>query len=236
MHKFRLLIWGFFKPILLFAKDNLHELAQCCLEILTIEVSLVCHVPFQSRIFRCQITDSSNTTIDLEIPLLEAGTVNVDDGHGLGNLPDTLPHLLSVRCVVKPPISYQVHTVSAADWLAPTQAFSVQTRTCRVGIWIVLASVMTDFANQKALHHVLGSQRWSMIEWWISNACYHNAGLGVLNKSSSVIQCGSRGEEGVSNILEIVSKAGMQGEYIYGLEGFSWSSNIIMAAIQLGNS
>jgi len=40
----------------------------------------------------------------------------------------------------------------------------------------------------------------------------------------------------VSKILEIVSKVGRQGEYIYGLGGFSWSGDIILAAIQLGGN
>jgi hypothetical protein len=80
---------------------------------------------------------------------------------------------------------------------------------------------MTDFGNQKVSHYILGSEQWSMIEWWRSNACYCKNASGVLNISSRVMRCGSRGEEGVSKILEIVSKVGRQGEYIYGLGGFS---------------
>ena len=60
-----------------------------------------------------------------------------------------------------------------------------------------------------------------MIEWWISNACYSKQALGVLNISSRVMQCGSRDEEGVSKVLEILSKVGRQGKYIYGLGGIS---------------
>ena len=60
-----------------------------------------------------------------------------------------------------------------------------------------------------------------MIEWRISNACYSKQASGVSNISSRVMRCGSRGEEGVSKVLEIVSKVGRQGEYIYGLGGFS---------------
>jgi hypothetical protein len=56
----------------------------------------------------------------------------------------------------------------------------------------------------------------------------------VLNISSRVMRCRSRVEEGVSQVLEIVSKVGRQGEYIYGLGGFSGSGDIILAAIQLG--
>jgi len=80
---------------------------------------------------------------------------------------------------------------------------------------------MTDFGNQKASHYIVGSQWWSMIEWWISNVCYSKQASGVLNLLSMVMRCGSRGEEGVSKVLEIVSKVGRQGEYIYGLGGFA---------------
>jgi len=62
---------------------------------------------------------------------------------------------------------------------------------------------------------------------------YSEQELGVLNVSSWVMWCGSRGKEGVSKVLEIVSKMGMQGKYIYGLGQFSWSGDIILAAIQL---
>ena len=128
--------------------------------------------------------------------------------------------LLSIRCVVKPPLSCQIPMVSAANWLTPTPAFSAQTRTCRVGIWIVLASATTDFGNQKASHCTPGSQRWSMFELWISNACYFKLASGVLPISSSVMRFSSRGEKGVLKVLEIVSKVGRQAECIYGLGGF----------------
>ena len=98
--------------------------------------------------------------------------------------------------------------VSAAHWLTPTPAFLAQKRTCRVGIWIELASAMTDFGNQKASHYILGYQWWSKFEWWISNVCYFKQALGVLNISSRVMQCGSRGEEGVSKVLQNGSKVG----------------------------
>jgi len=80
---------------------------------------------------------------------------------------------------------------------------------------------MTDFGNQMASQYILGSQWWSMIEWWISNACYSKQASGALNILSRVMGCGSRDEDGVSKALEIVSKVGRQGEYIYGLGGFS---------------
>jgi len=79
---------------------------------------------------------------------------------------------------------------------------------------------MTDFGNQKASHYIVGSQQWSMIEWWISNHYYSKQVLGVLNISSRVMRCGSRGQEGVSKVLEIVCNVGRQGEIYMGLEGF----------------
>jgi hypothetical protein len=60
-----------------------------------------------------------------------------------------------------------------------------------------------------------------MNEWWISNPCYSKQASGELNISSWVMRCGSRGEEGVLKVLEIVSKVGRQGEDIYRLGGFS---------------
>jgi len=56
-----------------------------------------------------------------------------------------------------------------------------------------------------------------MIEWWISNACYTKQASKVLTISSRVLPCGSRGEEGVSEVLDIVSKPRRHSEYIYGL-------------------
>jgi len=43
----------------------------------------------------------------------------------------------------------------------------------------------------------------------------------VLNISSRVMRCGSRGEEGVAKVVEIVNKVGRQGECIDGLGGCS---------------
>ena len=53
----------------------------------------------------------------------------------------------STRCIVKPPLSRQIPIVSTAHWLTPTPVSLAQTWTCRVGIWIVLASAITDFGN-----------------------------------------------------------------------------------------
>jgi hypothetical protein len=94
VHKFPPLSWGFFEPNLPSAKAYLHELVQWCLEFLTIEVSLVCHVPFPKWPFALQFPDSSNAMINYEITLLGAGALVVDDAHGLGNLPDVLPHFI----------------------------------------------------------------------------------------------------------------------------------------------
>jgi len=116
--------------------------------------------------------------------------------------------LRSIHCVVKPPSSCPIPILSAAHWLTPTLAFSVQTQTCRVGIWIVLASATTDFGNQKASHYISGCQRWSIIEGWISNVCDSKQASGVLKILSRVMWCGRRGGEGESKVRETVSKVG----------------------------
>jgi len=105
--------------------------------------------------------------------------------------------LITFHCIVKRPSTWQIPIVSAAHWLTPIPVLSAHTRTCTVGIWIVIASAMPDFASQEASHHILGSQRWSMIEWSISNACYSKNVSGVLNILSRVMRCGSRDEERV---------------------------------------
>jgi len=58
----------------------------------------------------------------------------------------------------------------------------------------------------------------------------------VFNVSSRVMQSGSRGEECVTKILDIVSEVGRQGDYINGLEWLCSSGIIILAVIQLRNS
>jgi hypothetical protein len=95
---------------------------------------------------------------------------------------------------------------------------------------------MTDLGNQKASQYIIGSHQLSMIDWWISNACYSKQVSGVLNLSSRVMRCSNRGEESVSKVLEIVSKVSRQGENIYWLGGFSSSGNIILTAIKLGGN
>jgi len=127
--------------------------------------------------------------------------------------------LLAFCCFVMLPFSCQIPNVSAAHSLTPTLAFSAQTQTGRVGIWIVFASATSGFGSQKASHYILCSQRCSMIDWWISNACSSKQWLGVLNILSQEWRCGSSREESVSKVLDIVSKVGREGKYIYGLGG-----------------
>jgi hypothetical protein len=52
-----------------------------------------------------------------------------------------------------------------------------------------------------------------MMEWWILNAANSKQVSGELNALSLGMHCGSRGEKGVSQVLEIVSKVSGQGEY-----------------------
>ena len=51
--------------------------------------------------------------------------------------------------------------------------------------------------------------------------CYSKPEAGLLNILSIVMRCRSRDEEGVSNIVEIVSMMGRQGKYMYRLGGVS---------------
>jgi len=80
---------------------------------------------------------------------------------------------------------------------------------------------MTNFGNQNASHYISGFQWWSMVEWWILNACYCTQASGVLNISSTVMRCSSIGEDGVSRVPGIVSNMCRHHEYLYGLGGFS---------------
>jgi len=76
---------------------------------------------------------------------------------------------------------------SDADWLTSTLPISAQRQTCSVGIWIVLSSGKNNFGNQMASHYILGSERWSRIEWWLSNVPYSKHTSGVLNISSRIM-------------------------------------------------
>jgi len=236
VHEFPLLSRCSFEPILPWAKTNLPELVHYCLEYLTIEVCLVCHVSFPKQPFRLRslirVMRWSIRRFHCSWPAPCLLMMVMD--WAIAQTPSLT--LLSIRWVVKAPLSCQIPMVSDAHWLSPTPAFSAQMQTCRVGIWIVLASATTDFGNQRASHYIVGSQQLSMIEWWISNAGYSKQVSGMLNISSRVMRSGSRGDEGVSKVLEIVSKVGRQGEYMYRLGGFSWSSDFILAAIQLGHN
>jgi len=143
--------------------------------------------------------------------------------------------LLSICCVVKPPFSCDITKVSAAHRRPLPPAVSAQIRTCKRGIWIVVASTTTDFCNQKASHHILSSQRWSTIEWSILVDSYSKHASAVLNILSRVMRRGTRCEKGVSKVLDNVSKVGRQGDFMDGLRGICWSGNNILAAIQRGD-
>jgi len=80
-------------------------------------------------------------------------------------------------------------------------------------------TVTTDFGNQKASHYLVFSQQWPMMDCRISNAPYSEQVLRVLNILSRVMRCSSRGEPGLSNVLEIVSKVYRTDEYISALRG-----------------
>jgi len=127
--------------------------------------------------------------------------------------------LICLHWVVMQLISCQIPMDSVAHCQIQTLAFSAQTWTSTVGVCNILASVTTDFSNQKASHYILGSQRWSMIEWLRSNECHSEQASGVRNILSRVMRCGNRGQEGVSKGLEIGSKVDRQGVYIYALGG-----------------
>jgi len=210
LHQIPILRPGCFETILPSAKANLREVVQCCLEFLTMEVSHVWYEPVPERSLDCwsliRVTERSiwRAHYSGPVPCLLVTLMDcaISQTRSLNSL--------SISCVVKPPLSCQITIVSPAHWLTPIPAFSNQTQTWRVGIWIVLASGMTDSGNQQTSHYILGSQLCSMIQWWISNACYSKQASGVLNILTRVMQCTSRGEVGVPKVLEIVSKVGRQ--------------------------
>jgi len=88
---------------------------------------------------------------------------------------------LSFLCVFKPPVSCPIPGVSAAHGPTLTASFLSQTRTCWVGIWIVLSFAIIHFGDQVASDYTLSSQRWRMIESWKSSVHYSKQPLGVLN-------------------------------------------------------
>jgi len=143
--------------------------------------------------------------------------------------------LLSFCRVVKPPFSCWIPMVSAAHWMTPTSVFLAQTRTCTVGIGIVLASGTADFGNQKASHYIL------VLNCGECFSCrYQMVVTPNLNRECSIYRqrwCGVVVE--VRWVCWKVSRfsvrwAGKANIYM-GLKGFSWSGDIILAAIQLGN-
>jgi hypothetical protein len=70
------------------------KLMQWYLEFLTIEVSLVCHVPFSKQHWKCKMSDSSNATINEKIPCLGASVFVCDERNRVGDLSDMLPHFI----------------------------------------------------------------------------------------------------------------------------------------------
>jgi len=122
---------------------------------------------------------------------------------------ETCSHtVLSLHCIVNPAFSCQIPLVSTANWLTTTPVISAPRRACWLSIWIVLASAMTVFGNQKESHYISGSQWWLTIQWWISNAHYSKQASGVFNIVSRVKRCSSRSEEGVLKVREIQSMVG----------------------------
>jgi len=184
---------GLVNPSMSSANANLSELIQCCLQFLILHHNLICHVSYTKRPFRCQITEWCNAMIRLEIPVLGAGTLLVADALRLGILPDQLPHSIIFPLCCQVTLLRPNPMVSAAHWLTATLRFSAQMRTCRVSIWIVVASAMTDFGNQKGSHYILGTQWRSMVECWVSNVCHCEQLSRVLTTWSRVRRCGSRG-------------------------------------------
>ena len=172
VHEFPLPSRGLVDYSLPSAKANLCEHVKCCPQFLNIEDSLVYHVPFpkqpldaRSLIGVMQRLSRRSHCLGLEACLL----MMLMDWAICQTQSITS---LSIRCVVKPPLTFTIRMVSGALWLTPTPTFSAQMQTCCVGIFMVLAPASTDYGNQKALHYILCSQWWSMIEWWVSNAGY----------------------------------------------------------------
>jgi hypothetical protein len=92
IYEYPLLIPGFFELNIPFVKANLRDLAQCTLESLTIEVSLMWHVQYPRRLVEPQNSDLCHETIEQKILMLGAGALLLDDGLRLGDPPDTLPY------------------------------------------------------------------------------------------------------------------------------------------------
>jgi len=128
-------------------------------------------------------------------------------------------NLSSFHCIVKPPFSCQIPMVSATQWMTKTTAFSAERRTHTVSILNFLAFGTTDFGNQQASDCIWCSQRWSIIEWWISHTWCSKPALGVMNRLSRVIWCNSGGEWGMSKDLVIVSTVHSQVKSRCGLGG-----------------
>jgi len=94
VQKSHLRIPGFVDALLSSAKASLCKLVQRCNEFLKIEDSFVSQVQLPMRPSRHQVTDSSNVTIDSDIPLRRAGTFAIAYVHGLDSVTDMLPHFI----------------------------------------------------------------------------------------------------------------------------------------------
>jgi hypothetical protein len=86
--------WHFVHLIICSVNVNLDQPVKWSIELLSIEDSPVCYVPFPQQSVVCQITDSSKATINQELPLLGAGPKHAVDADRLRSLPDVLPHLI----------------------------------------------------------------------------------------------------------------------------------------------
>jgi hypothetical protein len=80
--------------------------------------------------------------------------------------------LICFHCINKAPVACQIPIVSATLSLPLTHVYSAHRRTRCVGVWITSASVTTGLGNQKASCYILDSQRWPIIEYWISISYY----------------------------------------------------------------
>ena len=125
----------------------------------------------------------------------------------------------SIDCVVKAPLSCQITIICGAHCLILIPALSALMWNWAFGFCIVLSSAMTYFGDQKGSDYIVGYQLCSPIEWWICNASYFKHTSGVFNIVSWVIQCHSRGEECLLQVLLAISKISRQQEYTYALGG-----------------
>jgi len=163
-HEFPLPCQSLVKRILRSTKANISDHIQCWPEFVTIQRSLVSHVPFLKQPLDTRspiwVTQRLNRTFYCLGPAYCLLLILLDWAFSQTR---TLTWS-SIHCIVKRLLSCYLPMVSAVHWLTETPAFLAQTWTCRVGSWIRLVSAMTDLGNQKASNYIFGSQWWSMIE------------------------------------------------------------------------